>query len=320
MEYFLEVSFKLKDRTPWADAGHEIAWDQFQLPFSAPALVVKHDTMPPLNVEQGADQILISGHDFSATVSKQTGLLVSLKSGETELLDAPLGPHYWRAPVDNDRGNNMAGTEASKGFWLPGGMGLWRNAHETWQAKSVVVQFLGMNTVVITVDGSLKAFECAQQIVWTVTGDGHVEVATTWLPGEKSIPEMPRFGMQTTLRAGFDNLVWLGKGPQETYSDRQAARVGLYRGKVKDQYFDYIKPQETGNKVGVRWLALSDAQGRGLLAIGQALLSAHALHASTADLFCATNKENFYSYLLPHRETVTLNLDLQQRGVGGDNS
>ena len=320
VEYFLEVSFKLKDRTPWADAGHEIAWEQFQLPWSAPAPAVSRDTVPPLKVEQGPDQILVSGRNFSAAIAKRTGLLVSLKSGETELLDAPLGPHYWRAPVDNDRGSKMAGTEPSKGFWQPGGIGLWRKAHETWEARSVEVRPNGANTVVITVDGWIKAFECAQQIVWTVMGNGAVEVSTTWLPGEKSLPEMPRFGMQTTLRAGFDNLVWLGKGPQETYSDRQAARVGLYRGKVKDQFFDYIKPQETGNKVGVRWLALTDAQGRGLLAIGQPLLSANALHPSTDDLFCATPKENYYSYMMPQRETVTLNLDLRQRGLGGDNS
>lgn len=199
-------------------------------------------------------------------------------------------------------------------------MGLWRKAHESWEAKSVSVRPLGTNSVVITVDGWIKSVSCAQQIVWTVTSDGEVNVATTWLPGEKPLPEMPRFGMQTTLRAGFDTLAWLGKGPQETYADRQSARVGLYHGKVADQYFNYIKPQETGNKVAVRWLALTDAQGRGLLAIGQPLLSANALHASTDDLFCATTKENYYSYLLPQRETITLNLDLQQRGVGGDNS
>ncbi len=320
MEYFLEVSFKLKNQTPWADAGHEVAWEQFQLPVSAPALSVRSDSGPALKAEQSADQIVVTGSNFSAAVSKQTGLLISLKSGETELLQAPLGPHYWRAPVDNDRGSSMPSVEPSKSFWSPGGMGLWRKAHETWEARSVSVRPLGSNAVVITVDGWIKAFECAQQIVWTVTSNGEVAVSTTWLPGEKSLPEMPRFGMQTTLRAGFDNLTWLGKGPQETYADRQAARVGLYHGKVKDQYFDYIKPQETGNKVGVRWLALTDAQGRGVLAIGQPLLSANALHASTDDLFCATNKENYYSYLLPKRETVTLNLDLQQRGLGGDNS
>jgi beta-galactosidase len=131
---------------------------------------------------------------------------------------------------------------------------------------------------------------------------------------------MPRFGMQTTLNAGFDHLTWLGKGPQETYWDRQSARVGLYRGPVSEQFFDYIKPGETGNKEGVRWLALTDDRGRGLLAIGEPRLSANALHPTTEDLFCGTTKENFYSYQLPKRDTVTLNLDLKQRGVGGDTS
>ncbi len=320
VEYFLEVSFKLKERTPWADAGHEVAWEQFQLPWAAPALLIARDTLPPLAVDQGGELIVVRGGNFSTAVSKRTGLLVSLKSADIELLEAPLGPHYWRAPNDNDRGSGMPSMEPSKGFWQPGGMGLWRKAHETWEARLVDVRPVGAGSVVIIVEGWIKAFECAQQIVWTVMGNGEVEVSTTWLPGEKSLPEMPRFGMQTTLRAGFDNLVWLGKGPQETYWDRQAARVGLYRGKVKDQYFEYSKPQETGNKEAVRWLALTNAQGRGLLAIGQPLLSANALHASTDDLFCATNKENYYSYMLPKRETVTLNLDLKQRGLGGDNS
>ena len=214
----------------------------------------------------------------------------------------------------------MPSTEPSKNFWQPGGMGLWRKAHETWEARSVHVHPAGSGSVVITVNGWIKSVQCAQQIVWTVLGNGEIEVSTSWQPGEIPPPELPRFGMQTTLRAGFDNLVWLGKGPQETYADRQAARVGLYRGKVKDQFFDYIKPQETGNKEAVRWLALTDAHGRGVLAIGEPLLSANALHASTEDLFSAQPTDNYYSYMLPKRETVTLNLDLKQRGVGGDDS
>jgi len=320
VEYFLEVSFKLKDRTPWSEAGHEVAWEQFLLPWSAPARVADRENLAPLQVTQEAQQIVVSGNNFSATISKSTGLLVSLKSNETELLNAPLGPHFWRAPVDNDRGSKMPSTEPSKNFWAPGGMGLWRKAHETWEAKSVNVHAVGSGSVMITVEGWIKAVKCTQQIVWTVLGNGEIEVSTSWQPGEIPPPELPRFGMQTTLRAGFDNLVWLGKGPQETYADRQAARVGLYRGKVKDQFFDYIKPQETGNKEAVRWLALTDAQGRGLLAIGEPLLSANALHASTEDLFSAAPTDNYYSYMLPKRETVTLNLDLKQRGLGGDDS
>jgi beta-galactosidase len=267
---------------------------------------------------QTADRITVTGAKFSAMIDRQTGLLASLKSGDTELLDQPLAPHFWRAPVDNDRGNNMPSTDTSN-WWNPG-MGVWRKAHETWESRAIQVTQPEPGRVVIQVDGRIRAPGCAQQITWTILGTGDVLVATSLQPGDGAVPELPRFGMQTTLRAGFDNLAWYGKGPQETYWDRQDARVGLYRGKVKDQYFDYIKPQETGNKEGVRWLALTNAAGRGLLAVGQPLLSANALHYSTDDLYCPTQKEDFYRYLLPVRDTITLNLDLKQRGLGGDNS
>jgi beta-galactosidase len=258
------------------------------------------------------------GGSFSAAVDRKTGLLVSLKTGDSELLDRPLGPHFWRAPVDNDRGNNMTNPDRSN-WWNPG-MGMWRQAHETWKLRAIEVTRTAPGRITITVDGTIREPGCTQRITWTILGSGDVLVATTLRPGNGPVAELPRFGMQTTLRAGFDNLAWYGKGPQETYWDRQDARVGVYRGRVRDQYFDYIKPQETGNKEAVRWLALTDPQGRGLLAVGRPLLSANALHYTTDDLFCATQKENFYRYQLPERDTITLNLDLKQRGLGGDDS
>jgi beta-galactosidase len=197
---------------------------------------------------------------------------------------------------------------------------VWRHAHQRLEARTFDVHAINDHTAVIAVEGVVRDVESTYKLRWTVFASGDLLVESAFLPGEKVLPEMPRFGMQTTLREGFDNVIWFGKGPQETYWDRQDARVGLYSGKVKDQFFDYIKPQETGNKEAVRWIALVDGQGRGLLAVGRPLLSANALHASTDDLFCATQQENYYSYQLPSRKTITLDLDLKQRGLGGDNS
>jgi beta-galactosidase len=222
--------------------------------------------------------------------------------------------------VDNDRGNGMGGGAGSFGKQvLP--LTMWRFAHESFEARSINVQQVAAGKVTATVDGVIRDVACPYKLTWTLMGSGDILVDVMMqAPTEGSIAEVPRFGMQTTLREGFDNLSWYGRGPQETYWDRQDARVGLYSGKVKDQYFPYIKPQETGNKESVRWLKLTDANGRGLLAVGRDRLSANALHYSTEDLFCATQIENFYEYMMPQRKTITLNLDQHQRGLGGDNS
>jgi len=200
-------------------------------------------------------------------------------------------------------------------------LGVWRKAHESFQVQSFTVKQTAPGRVTATVEGMIQDPPCPYRLVWTILGSGDLLVeATMQIPTQGPFTEVPRFGMQTTLKEGFDNLTWFGKGPQETYWDRQDARVGLYSGKVKDQFFSYIKPQESGNKEGVRWLTLTDGSGRGLLAVGTPTLSANASHYTTEDLFCATQLENFYEYQLPQRKTVTLNLDYHQRGLGGDNS
>jgi beta-galactosidase len=122
--------------------------------------------------------------------------------------------------------------------------------------------------------------------------------------------------MQMTLPKGFDRITWLGPGPHETYCDRKDARVGLYSGTVDGQLFaEYSEPGETGNKADVQWVALTTSRGVGLLAVGLPLLSVNALHCGTDDLNAAK-----HAFELVRRDTITLNLDLKQQGVGGDDS
>ncbi|MBC8094696.1 MAG: beta-galactosidase, partial [Akkermansiaceae bacterium] len=160
----------------------------------------------------------------------------------------------------------------------------------------------------------------AGDAVWTTTyrvfASGDVVVAARFQPGKTNLPSLPRLGMQMTLSAGFEQITWFGPGPQETYSDRKDARVGIYSGTVEEQFYPhYSIPGETGNKVDVRWVTLTNQKGVGLLAIGEPLLSVNALHYGTEDL-----NAGIHPYQLPRRDYVTLNLDLKQQGVGGDNS
>ncbi|MEI6279109.1 MAG: glycoside hydrolase family 2 TIM barrel-domain containing protein [Verrucomicrobiae bacterium] len=307
VEYFLDISLALKNPTSWAPAGHEVAWEQFALPVVSPLTAAGKTNLPALELTKTDKLINISSKGFSAGFDATTGLLISLKCNGTELLEAPLQPHFWRAPTDNDRGNKM-----------PAALEVWRKAHESWKADKVTVDSATSGKVGVTVDGRIDPG--SYKLVWTVFGNGEIQVSASFQPEADKLPELPRFGMQTTMKPGFDRLEWYGKGPQETYWDRQDARVGIFRSTVREQFFPYVKPQETGNHEAVRWIALTDKKGAGLLAVGEPLLSANALHASTEDLFCATTKENFHPFQLPRRETVTLNLDLHQRGLGGDNS
>jgi beta-galactosidase len=305
-EYWLDVRYVLKADTPWAKAGHEIAWEQFDLPGAVPAPAADLSVGAPLRVAEGGGRVTVTGDGFSAAVDRATGLLCSLKLGDVELVRGPLRPHFWRAPTDNDRGYNMA----SK-------MGLWRGLGEAWKPESVTVDASNPRCAVVSASGPLPKVDAALALTYRVLACGDVLVEAAYTPrrGGAGAPDLPRFGMQMTLPQGFETLRWYGKGPHETYADRCDARVGVYEGTVDGQYVDYSEPGENGNKVGVRWVTLTDGRDAGLLAVGQPALSVNALHYTTDDLMSAP-----HGWEMARRPDITLNLDLAQMGVGGDNS
>ena len=154
------------------------------------------------------------------------------------------------------------------------------------------------------------------ETIYTVYGSGDIVINARFKPAKSDLPKLVRLGMQMSLPSGFEQISWLGPGPQESYADRKDARVGLYHGTVEQQFFaDYTEPGESGNKADARWIALTNGKGIGLLAIGEPRLSANALHFGTEDLNAGK-----HAFELPHRDYITLNLDLKQQGVGGDNS
>ena len=305
VEYWLNVTFRLKEPTLWADKGHVVAREQFKLPMGGPKPPVELDKLPEVAVEQTEDSAVLSGKDFRLTFSKTDGVISSLKYRDVELIADGPRPDFWRAPIDNDRGNGM-----------PDRCAVWRNAGKNWQVEKVEVERQSPQTVAIRVSGKLPDVEASYQVTYRVFGSGDVLIDAAYQAGEKSLPEMPRFGMQMTLPGGFENLAWYGRGPQESHFDRKDGYpVGVYRGTVDEQFVDYSRPQENGNKTDVRWVALTDGDGVGLMAVGEPLLSVAARHFTHADLETAA-----HTHELTRRETIALNLDHQQMGVGGDNS
>jgi beta-galactosidase len=152
--------------------------------------------------------------------------------------------------------------------------------------------------------------------VYTVFGSGDIIVSGSIEPGAEISQNLPRFGMQMAIPGEFSTMSWFGRGLHESYWDRRTgSAVGLYSGPVEEQFHPYVRPQETGNKTDVRWIALTNKDGAGLLAVGMPLLYASAWPFTMDDLEKATHTNE-----LPRRETITVNLDYKQMGVGGDDS
>ena len=126
---------------------------------------------------------------------------------------------------------------------------------------------------------------------------------------------MPRFGTELVLAPGLENVTWYGRGPAETYIDRQFERIGLYKSTLDQEWVEYSKPQENGNKTDVRWVALTNAQGIGLLAVGAPTLSVAARRYTKEEIDRAA-----YSFQMQRHPQIYLNLDWKQMGVGGIDS
>ncbi len=307
-EYFLELGFTLRHDQPWAKTGFEIAWDEFKLPDSAQvgvASVTKNAPVP--TVDQDTNKILVTGKHFEALFEKSSGALSSWRVNGTELIRTPLRPDFWRAQTDNDRGRNMLRSQ-----------GIWRTAHLGPQVLGCVVEAQpDARRVVVSSTQTLPKVNAEWKTTYTIYSSGEILVSARFRPEQTDLPKLVRLGMQMTLPAGFERLTWLGPGPQESYCDRKDARVGIYRGSIDTQFYrDYTEPGESGNKADVRWIALTNNKGVGLLATSvDPLLSANALHYGTEDLNAGK-----HAFELPRRDYITLNLDLKQQGVGGDDS
>jgi len=238
----------------------------------------------------------------------KTGLESYSKNGK-ELLKSNLQPNFWRAPIDNDFGSQ---SQRKLNVWRAAGYNRVLKdvqVNESEHAVSVVYQF------------RLTDVAADYNQTYTVKGDGSIEVLVSYTTENKELTEIPRFGNVLTLPVSYNNYRYYGRGPVENYVDRKdAALLGIYESKVKDQYVSYLRPQENGNKTDVRWLTLTDESGYGLKVEGVQAMGVTALHYASEDFDPGfTKKQQHLNDIYP-RDEVVLNLDLFQRGVGGTNS
>ncbi|MDR2813065.1 MAG: DUF4981 domain-containing protein [Prevotellaceae bacterium] len=309
-EYFLNIYAYTKTATEMVPAGHEAAREQFALPVSG--YFSQSSPAPSGNVEtahEDNNRIVLKAGEVTAVFSKRSGSLESYTYGDKRLLTSAPQPDFWRAPTDNDYGSRMQETSQ-----------IWQLAGRNKTLEKFTVSNTGQE-IVIVVEYTLNNVSSPYTVQYVVSSDGAIRVKAAWKAGRKGLPELPRFGMQMCLPAEFAAFTYYGRGPWENYSDRNTSSlVGIYGSRVAEQQFDYMRPQENGNKTDVRWLTLTNSDGLGLKITGLQPLSVKVAHNSANDLDFGVTKKNSHPCEVTPRWEIFLNVDYLQRGVGGDDS
>ncbi|MGN0400300.1 MAG: glycoside hydrolase family 2 TIM barrel-domain containing protein [Blautia sp.] len=305
-EYAVTVSFRLKEDTLWAEAGHEVAFGQSVYKVEQPEVKQKGR----LEVVRSIHNIGVKGDGFRVMFSYLNGGLVSYVYGGVEMIKAIPKPNFWRAPTDNDCGNLM---QMRYGQWKLASMyASHKNPDGHVYAPELVVQEDCAIVSFVYCLPTIPASQC--RLSYKVLGDGTVETTLSYDP-VKELGDMPEFGVIFKLDADYNKVTWYGMGPEETYTDRmQGAKLGIYENQVADNVAKYMVPQECGNKTGVRWAKVTDRKGRGMLFAGNQM-EFSALPWTPHEMENAA-----HPFELPEVHYTVVRVAAQQMGIGGDDS
>ena len=362
-EHFVNFTVVTRTADTLVPANHEVAFDQFKIPVEVTTPTFKKNG-PQLTIEDSEESINVSSSKVNFTFNKKSGLVSSYKVNGTEYFKEGFGiqPNFWRAPNDNDYGNGapkrlQVWKESSKNFNIVSA-----TVTKDQDAALVKVNYLlpagNLYIVNYTVypSGVVDA-----NITFTSTDAIETEIevseetkSATFTPGNEiarknsSKLNVPRIGIRFRLAANMDQVTYLGRGPHENYTDRNAsALVGLYKTTANDMYYPYVRPQETGHRTDTRWVELAPKRGKGLTIYGHKPIGFNALRNSVEDFdseeavqhpymwnnFSAeeiANKDESQAKNVLRRmhhindikpqDFVEVSIDMLQQGVGGYDS
>ncbi len=312
-DYWIELNFTLACDAPWAPRGHEVAWAQVevrraQLAPPAPAAVPA-----PLQTRETAAEIVISGIDFEVAFDKQTGTISRWIAGGVALVEQGPLAQFWRAPTDNDGGRRGCGVQSE---WRNHGLHALMTRIDSvalCDAPDGPAGAVGV-TVRSRLGGPVVKVGIDVAYTYTVLPAGEVRLVFSGTPVGDWTCIWPRVGVNLRLPAALDRVQWYGLGPGESYCDsKDGVRVGRWAKTVDELFFDYVFPQENGNRTETRWMAAADATGTGLLVTAGRLFDFSALRYDVMDLTRADHTTD-----LVKRDWVSLNIDLAQTGIGSN--
>jgi beta-galactosidase len=309
-EYYLRVTAFTKNDEGVLKANTALAWDEFKL--SERTNFIYNPSAQKINQVTAADgSIQLQNKNFTAMFDK-SGNFIAYKVGNKEVFNYGPQINFWRPPNDNDFG-------ASLQYKLEE----WKNAGA--KASFKTMQAAPQNEagwLVVTIEKSLLDNDALLTQEFAFDGQGAIKVSNTFKAVKGRHGMLFKFGNHLKLPVDFINVEWYGRGPIENYFDRKtAAFVGEYKGAIKDQYFPYIRPQESGNKTDIRWAKITRKDGSGfMIAATDTVLNVNVLPYAPAQLYAGTQKKQEHSGELEPDKNVHLDIDLQQMGVGGINS
>jgi len=296
------ILFTLSADALWAPAGHIIASNQFALT-GLPENRKKPIKYADVGIAETDTTWQIKGIGFQAAFSKKNGALVSWLSAGKEQVYASMLPHFTRPLTDNDR----------RGWKPHKKLKEWYDPQLVLAEMKVQKMKTGMAEIVSAY--SIIDNKASVRIVYLVNGDGVIKVNYNLIVKD-SLPNIPRVGMQCGIRREFENINWFGRGPLENYIDRRYGfDAGIYSQSLEDFMEPYVYPQENANRTDVRWMFLADKQNDGLLVVADSLLSMSAWPYTEAQIV-----EAKHTNALIDAGFITLNIDLIQMGVGGNDT
>jgi beta-galactosidase len=311
-EWLLNVAYKLKSSDGVLPAGSEVARDQLTLSSAASQpLELRNANLknvvavePIISESDGA--IIVSGEGFSVTIGKESGFIESYQLCGKEMIaeGGALRPNFWRAPTDNDFGAHL------------------QKKYAAWKNPQFLLTSLRTSRenglAVVVADYTMPSVSGRLTMTYTVSNLGAVKVSEKFTADpEAKVSDMFRFGVVVPLRRDLERLEYYGRGPVENYVDRKSsADLGIYRQSVSEQFYPYIRPQETGTKSDIRWWRLTDPTGSGLEVTADAPFSASALHYTIESLDEGEEKHNLHPVDIAESPLTNLCIDKQQMGLG----
>ncbi len=308
-EAFLSVRFLLRDDTLWADKGHVVASEQFEL-----GALQTPTTRPlpaqPLEVKEASGILQLRGSGFTAEFDLRKGMFTRLLVDGRDVFSQPSPKlSVMRALTDND-------------VWFRGALYDSGLTQMSYRARSVSWGRLGDTAIRIRAEVECMGFKGSgflHECTYTALSDGTIVMDNDVRP-LGTLPPLPRLGLEFRFTTSLDQFSWLGRGPHESYPDRKrSADVGVYSGTVMEQFTEYVRPQDNGSKQDVRWAVLSRPDGSSLLIQPEEPMAVAVSRFASDDLENARHRpgENKRYHRLIPRDEVILWVDYAQMGLGG---